>query len=561
MLIAFNQMPDQAAALPNTSYGFYAMALAEILREPGLDLVTMFERIRLRTHDLSQGAQTPWNVNALNQPIILLPGATAAAEAPMLAKRSRAIRDLPGDEAYARAVEIDTIPVYEEFLAAHPRHARPGACGPWSPCAARPITGSARGRVNTDRAYWSYLLRYPRGSHAAEAQAGSPAFRRRSCRHRNSKRLSMMISPRQAPRKSPSMRMWWWKSAGMCCRRRPAMPSISCRHRRWKSSNCRRRPPIRRPAPAASGHWGGDCRCRGDWCRNLGQPEWRRPRDVRPAFVPPPRPPRPSILPPGTVVPPPPPPISVRRPCCRAVPPGRPATQPGVMPPGVAAGRRRLSCRRAREASGHTGSAGGPAAPAGRDAAGWAAASRRLLSCRRARVRAHRFAGGSTTRPGVMPPGWAAAAGCLSCRRAASGRNGSAGHAANPTGRDAAGWAAAAGCCRAAGFASGTPGPLGPQPPQPGVMPPATPPGAIRPGPSPATQPPRPLGTPPGGINRVPTAPPPPGRTAATAGRHPTDSPASTASAGHAPRRANAARAQPAPAATGLSPCAAHRAG
>ena len=110
MLIAFNQMPDQAAALPNTSYGVYAMALAEILREPGLDLATMFERVRLRAHDLSQGAQTPWNISALNQPVMLVPGAVAAAEAPLLAKRSRAIRDLPGDEAYARAVEIDTIP-------------------------------------------------------------------------------------------------------------------------------------------------------------------------------------------------------------------------------------------------------------------------------------------------------------------------------------------------------------------------------------------------------------------------------------------------------------------
>ena len=48
-------------------YGAYATAIAEMVREPGLDIDTMFARIRLRTNEATNGAQTPWEVSQLQQ--------------------------------------------------------------------------------------------------------------------------------------------------------------------------------------------------------------------------------------------------------------------------------------------------------------------------------------------------------------------------------------------------------------------------------------------------------------------------------------------------------------
>ena len=41
--------------------------IAEMVREPGLDIDTMFARIRLRTNETTQGAQTPWEVHSFSR--------------------------------------------------------------------------------------------------------------------------------------------------------------------------------------------------------------------------------------------------------------------------------------------------------------------------------------------------------------------------------------------------------------------------------------------------------------------------------------------------------------
>ena len=56
-------------------YGAYATAIAEMVREPGLDLDTLFARIRVRTNEATNGAQTPWEVSQLKQVVMLVPGA------------------------------------------------------------------------------------------------------------------------------------------------------------------------------------------------------------------------------------------------------------------------------------------------------------------------------------------------------------------------------------------------------------------------------------------------------------------------------------------------------
>ena len=73
-------------------------------------------------------------------------------------------------DAYAAALTRDTLPAYEEFLAAYPGD--PLSKRVMAIVAARreAITWRRTYRADTPEAYWSYLRRYPRGPHAADAR-------------------------------------------------------------------------------------------------------------------------------------------------------------------------------------------------------------------------------------------------------------------------------------------------------------------------------------------------------------------------------------------------------
>src|SRR5256884_8922063 len=78
MLIAFSSAPGIMAPDGPGPYGAYATAIAEMVREPGLDIDTLFARIRLRTNETTGGAQTPWEVSQMQRVVVLVPGQPAA---------------------------------------------------------------------------------------------------------------------------------------------------------------------------------------------------------------------------------------------------------------------------------------------------------------------------------------------------------------------------------------------------------------------------------------------------------------------------------------------------
>ena len=84
--------------------------------------------------------------------------------------RNKPIRDLGVQDAYAAALERDTMQGYEDFLGAYPGD--PLAKRVRAIVAARreAITWRRTYRTDTPHAYWSYLRRYPRGPHAADAR-------------------------------------------------------------------------------------------------------------------------------------------------------------------------------------------------------------------------------------------------------------------------------------------------------------------------------------------------------------------------------------------------------
>ena len=174
MLIAFNAAPGTVAPAEQGPYGIYAQSLAEMIRTGGLPLPEVFNRVRLRVNEASKGAQVPWDSQKVDAPFMFFERAPDAPAPPpadqVAAIRDKPIRDLGVQEAYAAAVERDTLQGYEDFLGAYPSD--PLAKRVRAIVAARreAITWRRTYRTDTPDAYWSYLQRYPRGPHAADAR-------------------------------------------------------------------------------------------------------------------------------------------------------------------------------------------------------------------------------------------------------------------------------------------------------------------------------------------------------------------------------------------------------
>jgi uncharacterized caspase-like protein len=174
MLIAFNAAPGTIAPNEPGPYGIYAQSLAEMIRTGGLPLPEVFNRVRLRVNEASKGAQVPWDAEKIDAPIMFFnraPDAPAEASPDQAAAvRNRPIRDLGVQDAYAAALERDSLQGYEDFLAAYPGD--PLAKRVRAIVAARreAITWLRSYRADTPQAYWSYLRRYPRGPHAGDAR-------------------------------------------------------------------------------------------------------------------------------------------------------------------------------------------------------------------------------------------------------------------------------------------------------------------------------------------------------------------------------------------------------
>jgi uncharacterized caspase-like protein len=172
MLIAFNAAPGTVAPGEQGPYGAYAQSLAEMIRTGGLSLPEVFNRLRLRVNETSKGAQVPWDAEKIDGQFMFFDRAPDAPAPPdqAAALRDKPIRDLGVQDAYAAALERDTLQGYEDFLAAYPGD--PLARRVRAIVAARreAITWLRTYRADTPPAYWSYLRRYPRGPHAEDAR-------------------------------------------------------------------------------------------------------------------------------------------------------------------------------------------------------------------------------------------------------------------------------------------------------------------------------------------------------------------------------------------------------
>ncbi len=174
MLIAFNAAPGTIAPEAAGPYGPYAQALAEMMREGGLPLVQVFERVRLRVNDVTKGAEVPWHAAKIESAFVFFeraPDAPPPAAPPdrSAAVRAAPIRDLSAQEAYIAALERDTVQSYLDFLAAYPNDLMAKRVRAIIAARREAIIWRRTRAEDTPPAYWTYLRRYPRGPHAADA--------------------------------------------------------------------------------------------------------------------------------------------------------------------------------------------------------------------------------------------------------------------------------------------------------------------------------------------------------------------------------------------------------
>ena len=173
--IAFNAAPGTVGPNEPGPYGAFAMALAEMIQTGGLGLDDLFARVRLRVDEITQGAEVPWYASQIKGPFELTVRAAGApplpAAIPLADVRGKPMRSYTAvEDAYAVALERDSLEGYEEFLAVFPD-------SPYSRridlmLAARREAMIWRRCVfeNSPPAYWSYLRRYPDGPHAFDAR-------------------------------------------------------------------------------------------------------------------------------------------------------------------------------------------------------------------------------------------------------------------------------------------------------------------------------------------------------------------------------------------------------
>ncbi|MDX3805334.1 caspase family protein [Bosea thiooxidans] len=169
-LIAFNAAPGTIAP-EGKDYSAYATALSEMIKEGGLPLDELFERVRLRASELTGGAAVPWSASKIQTAFLFFERTSAAppAQARFLDLRNKPVREFDARDAYLAALTRDTMRGYEDFLAAYPGD--PLAKRVRAILAARreAIVWRESAVADTPEAYWSYLRRYPRGPHAGDA--------------------------------------------------------------------------------------------------------------------------------------------------------------------------------------------------------------------------------------------------------------------------------------------------------------------------------------------------------------------------------------------------------
>ena len=169
-MIAFNAAPGTLAGDEQGPYGVFGKTLAGAMRQGGVDVVEVFDQTRVTVNQQTQGALVPWSASKLAEPYYIFERAADAPPPAVAASANQPIAGLPPDAAYAAALQRDTIRGYEEYLAYYPDSAQAPRVRAILAALREAYFWRRSVNANTAHAYWTYLRRYPRGPHVADAR-------------------------------------------------------------------------------------------------------------------------------------------------------------------------------------------------------------------------------------------------------------------------------------------------------------------------------------------------------------------------------------------------------
>lgn len=174
-LVALSAAPGTIAPDNSAGFGPYATALAEMLRQDGLSPQDLFARVRLRVNEATNGGQVPWQDARLENSFVFAERASDAPQrpdGPELTRgfRTRPMRTLSAGDAFFTALIRDTFDGYSEFLAEYWKDPMTSRVRALLAARREVLTWHRSTQKNTANAYWTYLERYPRGPHLADAQ-------------------------------------------------------------------------------------------------------------------------------------------------------------------------------------------------------------------------------------------------------------------------------------------------------------------------------------------------------------------------------------------------------
>ena len=171
-LIAFNAAPGTLAGDEEGPYGVFAKTLAGAIRQGGVDIAQAFDQTRVSVNAETQGALLPFSASRLGGPFYVFErAADAPPPGPSLAETERQpLSSLSAADAYAAALERDTMKGYREFLAAYPKSDQARRVRAILAVRREAAYWRRTAGADTPRAYWTYLHTYPKGPHVADAR-------------------------------------------------------------------------------------------------------------------------------------------------------------------------------------------------------------------------------------------------------------------------------------------------------------------------------------------------------------------------------------------------------
>ncbi len=173
LLISFAAEAGSTADDGDTQHSPYTAALLEVLDQPGLEVGRMFRTVRAKVKDTTGGKQVPIEQMQLpDQDIYLVsgpavPDGTATGTAPL-----QGVLTMPDDPSvvYFDAVKAGTVQALADFISRYPMHERADEARALMASLEDDAFWETTVAANTVAAYRRYILVFPDGTYAADAE-------------------------------------------------------------------------------------------------------------------------------------------------------------------------------------------------------------------------------------------------------------------------------------------------------------------------------------------------------------------------------------------------------